>query len=162
MRLKNNPFPLVLLSWTRQLCRHLRGPERLKSTVTLFSRGSTPGRQVTVRAVIQGRGCDWRFECIPSSDAPSLMSVHTIQDLGTEIYVAKDQAIFSSLSNHPVGIARLREGHLVVDVTKFSTTIPRCPPIQSKEVDDWATHDNILKKDRGIRKRQWRKQWNAC
>jgi hypothetical protein len=99
--------------------------------------------KVHVPGGIEGRGCTLRFEKLPDSDAPLLMSAGQLQDLGAEIYTAQKKVMFRRLSDEPMDIETSEKGHMMIDITKFPSKRRLKPTFRAKEVDVWTATGEV-------------------
>ena len=99
-----------------------------------------------------------RFQRLPKSKTPILMSVHQLGELDRILYIKERKADFKAIKKYGVPLNKTEKGHLTISLKDWpkQNTTKKEPTITTEEIDIWNAE--VQEINRGILRRKQRTQ----
>ena len=111
-----------------------------------------------VTAGIAGADVNLRFQRLPKSKTPILISIHQLEELDAILHIKDKKADFKAINKYGIPLNKTEKGHLTISLKEWpkQETKKAVPSVTTDEIDIWSAEVQHI--DKGILRRKQRKQ----
>ena len=111
-----------------------------------------------VTAGIAGADVNLRFQRLPKSKTPILISIHQLEELDAILHIKDKKADFKAINKYGIPLNKTEKGHLTISLKEWPKQEKKkaVPSVTADEIDIWSAEVQHI--DKGILRRKQRKQ----